>query len=135
MNIKALQTDQGREYLNDLFKNCCDDKGMAKQLTILSTPQHNDVVERRNRTLLDMVRSMMGQAKLPNSFWEDALLSAAFIINRVPSKSIPSTPYESWKGKTPDLSIMRPWGCVAYIHNTFHEYGKLGHRGNRYASS
>ena len=59
MNIIALQTDRGCEYLFDLFKIYCDDKGIARQLTIPSTPQQNGVAERRNRTLLDMVRSMM----------------------------------------------------------------------------
>ena len=76
-----------------------------------------------------MVGSMMAHANLPISFWGDALLSATYIINHVPSKYVPSTPYELWKGETPDLSIMRPWGCTCYIHNTFHEYGKLGPRG------
>ena len=59
-------------------------------------------------------------------------MSAAYIINRVPSKYVPSTPYELWKGETPNLSIMRPWGCACYIHNTSHEYGKLGPRGKKF---
>ena len=49
-----------------------------------------------------------------------------YILNRFPYKSIPSTSYEVWKGATPDLNIMRPWGCAAYAHNVSHEYGKLG---------
>ena len=68
VNTKALWTDRGREYLYDLFKNYCDDKGIATQLTIPSTPQHNGIVERRNITLLDMIRLMMAQANLPISF-------------------------------------------------------------------
>ena len=67
--IKSLRTNRGCEYLSDLFKAYCDEKGIARQLTIRYTPQQNGVVERRNRTLLDMVRSMMAQAKLPISFW------------------------------------------------------------------
>ena len=71
-------------------------KGIARQLIIPYTPQQNGVVERRNRTLFDMVRSMMAQANLPITFWGDALLTAAYILNRVLSKSVPSTPYELW---------------------------------------
>ena len=78
-----------------------------------------------------MVRLMIAQANLPISFRGDALLSATYIINLVPSKSVPSTPYELWKGETHDLSIMRPWGCTTYIHNTSHEYGKFGPRGKK----
>uniref|UniRef100_A0A2N9HFT4 Integrase catalytic domain-containing protein n=1 Tax=Fagus sylvatica TaxID=28930 RepID=A0A2N9HFT4_FAGSY len=69
--------------------------GKAYNLTISNTPQQNGVAERRNRTLLDMVRSMMAQANLPISFWGDALLTATYILNRVPSQSVSSTPYES----------------------------------------
>ena len=94
-------------------------------------PQQNGVVERRNMTLLGIVRSMMAQAKLPISFWGDALMISAYILNRVSSKSVPSTSYEVWKGTTPDLNVMRLWGCVAYVHNVSHEYGKLGPKGKK----
>ena len=92
VKIKTLRTDRGCEYLSDQFKSFCDEKGIALQLTIPYTPQQNGVAKRRNRTLLDMVRSMMAQANLPISFWGDALLTAAYVLNRVPSKSVLSTP-------------------------------------------
>jgi transposase InsO family protein len=57
--IKALRTDRGREYLSEQFKKICEEKGIARQLTIHYTPQQNGVAERKNRTLFDMVRSMM----------------------------------------------------------------------------
>ncbi|GJS37339.1 retrotransposon protein, putative, ty1-copia subclass [Tanacetum coccineum] len=59
------------------------------------TPQHNGVSERRNRTLLDMVRSMMSQTTLPKSFWDYALETAAHILNMVPTKKVEKTPYEN----------------------------------------
>ena len=68
IKIKSLWTDRGREYLFDLFKTYCDEKGITKQLAIPYTSQQNGAAERSNRTLLDMVRSMMVQAKLPISF-------------------------------------------------------------------
>ena len=71
----------------------------------------------------------MAQANLPISFWGDALLTAAYVLNRVPSKSVPSTPYELWNSNKPDLGNLNPWGCVAYIHNNNHQYGKLGPKG------
>ena len=57
--IKTLRIDSGREYLSEQFGELCENKGICRQLTILGTPQQNGVAERRNRTLLDMVRSMM----------------------------------------------------------------------------
>ena len=67
-SIKALRTDRGREYLSEQFKVHCEEKGVIRQLTIPRTPQQNGVAERRNRTFLDMVRSMMVQANLPISY-------------------------------------------------------------------
>ena len=71
--------------------------------------------ERRNRTLLDMVRSMISFTDLPFSFWGFALETAAFTLNRAPSKSVETTPYELWFGKRPNLSFLKIWGCDAYV--------------------
>uniref|UniRef100_A0A2N9F7V6 Integrase catalytic domain-containing protein n=1 Tax=Fagus sylvatica TaxID=28930 RepID=A0A2N9F7V6_FAGSY len=131
-SLKALRTDRGREYLSDQFKDLCEEKGIRRQLTIPNTPQQNGVAERRNRTLLDMVRSMMAQANLPISFWGDALLTAAYILNRVPSQSVSSTPYELWKGEKPNLEHLRPWGSAGFVHSTAHKYGKLGPRARKH---
>ena len=79
------------------------------------TPQCNGVSERRNRTLLDMVRSMMCLIGLPLSFWGYALETVAFTLNRAPSKSIETTAYELWFGKKPKLSFLKVWGCDAYV--------------------
>ena len=92
--IKTLRTDRECEYLSKQFRELYENKGIHRQLTIPETLQQNGVAERRNRTLLEMVRSMMAQAYLPISFWGDALMAVAYILNRVPSKSVPSTPYE-----------------------------------------
>ena len=75
----------------------------------------NGVSEQINRTLLDMVRSMMSQAELPISFWGHALLTAAIILNKVPTKAVETTPYEVWWGKKPSLSYLKIWGCEAYV--------------------
>ncbi|GJU11291.1 retrotransposon protein, putative, ty1-copia subclass [Tanacetum coccineum] len=69
-------------------------KDKVSQLTPPRTPQLNGVTERRNRTLLDMVRSMMSQATLPISFWGYALETAAHILNLVPTKKVSKTPFE-----------------------------------------
>ena len=80
-------------------------------------PQHNGVAERRNQTLLDMVRSMIGQADLPKSFGVMHLRveTIVSILNRVPSKSVDITSYEMWTNKNPYLSHMKVWGCLAYV--------------------
>src|SRR3954462_6180202 len=77
-------------------------------------PQRNGVSERRNRTLLDMVRSMMSQSDLPLAFWGYAPETAAFTLNRIPSKSVDKTPYDIWTGKRHSLSFLKIWGCEAF---------------------
>ncbi|GJX23732.1 retrotransposon protein, putative, ty1-copia subclass [Tanacetum coccineum] len=84
--IKALRSDRGGEYISQEFKDYLKACGIVQQLTPPYTPQHNGVSERRNRTLLDMVRSMMNLTTLPLSFWDYALESATRILNMVPTK-------------------------------------------------
>ena len=68
--------------------------GIVSLLTPPGTSQRNGVSERRNRTLLDMVRSMMSLTDLPLSFWGYALDTTAFTLNKAPSKSVETTLYE-----------------------------------------
>ena len=71
--------------------------------------------EHRNRTLLDMVRSMMSLTDLLLSFWGYALETITFTLNRAPSKSVGMTQYELWFGKKSKLSFLKVWGCDAYV--------------------
>src|SRR2546430_17071377 len=73
----------------------------------------NCVFERRNRTLKDMLRSMISHSTLPKSLWAEALKIAAHILNRVPTKATAKTPYELWTGRKPALGHFHIWGCPA----------------------
>ena len=106
-NIKTLLSDRGGEYLSHDFRTYLSDNGIISQLSAPGTPQQNGVAERRNRTLLDMVRSMLSFSTLPISFWGYALQTAIYILNMVPSKSVPKTPLELWNGRKPNLTHFR----------------------------
>nr|GEY47917.1 hypothetical protein [Tanacetum cinerariifolium] len=84
--IKSLRSDRGGEYMSQEFLDHLKDHGIIAHRTPPYTLQHNGVSERRNRTLLDMVRSMMSQKTLPKSFWDYALETAARILNMFPTK-------------------------------------------------
>ncbi|PPZ05609.1 hypothetical protein C5P41_24865, partial [Escherichia coli] len=114
-SIKALRSDRGGEYLSTEFDEYLREHGIVSQLTPPGTPQLNGVSERRNRTLLDMVRSMMSYTDMQIFFWGFTLESALYILNRIPSKSVSSTPYEIWHGRKPSLKHVKIWGCPAYI--------------------
>ncbi|GJT19404.1 retrotransposon protein, putative, ty1-copia subclass [Tanacetum coccineum] len=104
--IKAIRSDRGGEYTSHEFVNKMKSYGIVSQLTPPYTPQHNGVSERRNRTLLDMVQSMMNLTTLPKSFWGYALESAARILNMVPTKKVKRMPYEIWHVKAPQGCLL-----------------------------
>ena len=114
-SIKILRSDRGGEYLSTEFRDFLKENGIISQLTPPFTPQHNGVSERRNRTLLDMVRSMMTFTDLSIYSWGYALQTTVHILNRAPSKSVQKTPYEVWYGKPPSLNYLKVWGCPAYV--------------------
>ena len=92
--IKFLRSDRISEYLSYEFGLQLKQCGIVSQLTPRGTPQRNGVFEHCNRTLLDMVRSMMSLTNLPLSFWGYALETVAFTLNRASYKSVDTTPYE-----------------------------------------
>ena len=114
--IKIVRSDRGSEYYGkhgDLgqclgpFAEFLQSCGIKAQYTMPGTPEQNGVAERRNRTLMDMVRSMMSRTKLPQSLWGEALQTAMYILNRVPSKSVPKTPFELWTNRQPSLNHLK----------------------------
>nr|GEX86614.1 retrotransposon protein, putative, Ty1-copia subclass [Tanacetum cinerariifolium] len=105
--IKSLRSDRGGEYMSHEFLDHLKEHGIISHSTPPYTPQNNRVSERRNRTLLDMVRYMINQTTLPKSFWDYALETVARILNMVPTKKVDKTPYEIWHGQAPKLSYLK----------------------------
>lgn len=114
--IKALQSDNGREYCNGQFDAYLKQEGIKRRLTVPYTPQQNGVAERFNRTIVDMARCLLIQSGLPTMYWGEAINTANYLRNRCPSRSHDGkTPYELWHGKLPDLSHLRVLGARAFI--------------------
>ena len=91
--IKTLRSDRGGEYLSQEFIDYLKEYGIVSQWTPPGTPEWNGVSERRNQTLMEMVRSMTSHGKLPMFLWSYALETALHTLNRVPTKSVDKTPY------------------------------------------
>ena len=81
--IATIRSDHGREFENESFKSFCNDFGITHQFSSPRTPQQNGVVERKNRTLVEMARTMLKEYDLPSYFWAEAVNTACFISNRV----------------------------------------------------
>ena len=81
------------------------------------TPQQNGVAERINRTLVESVRSMLSDAKLPKKFWAKALSTAVYLRNRSPTTAVQGkTPFEAWAKEKPDVGHFKIFGCLCYAH-------------------
>lgn len=120
--VKIVRSDRGGEFYGRYdetgqkpgpFAKFLEKRGICAQYAMPGTPQQNGVAERRNRTLLDMVRSMMSFSTVPDSLWGEALKTAMYILNRVPSKAVSTTPFELWTGRKPSLRHLHVWGCPA----------------------
>ncbi|CAJ2663992.1 unnamed protein product [Trifolium pratense] len=115
--IVCLRTDRGGEFTSEIFNNFCSENGIKRQLTTAYTPQQNGVSERKNRTLLNMVRSMLAGRNVPKKFWPEAVKWATYVLNRSPTLSVKdSTPEEAWSGLKPSVHHFKIFGCLAYVH-------------------
>ena len=114
--ITTLRTDNGTEYRNTQFSSFCKTSGMTQQFTIPYNPSQNGVSERLNRTLLDIIRTVLIDSELPKSFWVEALLYATTVRNHSLTTNVEKlkTPYETWTGKLPDFSSLYAFGSHVY---------------------
>ena len=79
--VKALRTDRGGEFCSNEFTKFCEEKGIRRQLTVAYTPQQNGVAERKNRTILNMVRSFLNKGEVPKEFWPEAVVWSVHFLN------------------------------------------------------
>ncbi|GJV56036.1 ribonuclease H-like domain-containing protein [Tanacetum coccineum] len=124
--VKIIRCDNGTEFKNKVMSEFCEQKGIKREFSVARTPQQNGVAERRNRTLIEAARTMLADSKLPTTFWAEAVNTACYVQNRVlVVKPHNKTPYELFRGRTPALSFMRPFGCHVTILNTLDYLGKF----------
>ena len=119
-NIVSIRMDHGREFDNEFqFGNFCDKNGITHNFSAPRTPQSNGVVERKNRTLQEMSRTMLNEQNIPQKFWCNAVDTSTYILNRVLIRPfLNKTPYELYKGKKPTLGYFRVFGSKFFILNT-----------------
>lgn len=115
--IKMLRSDGGGEYVSDDFREFCEAEGIVHEVTPPYTPQHNGTAERKNRTLLNMIRTMLKGKNLPKCLWGEAAATAAYILNRCPSRRLNGrTPEEAWTGTKPNVMHLKIFGSICYKH-------------------
>ncbi|GJX08772.1 ribonuclease H-like domain-containing protein [Tanacetum coccineum] len=97
----------------------CEMKGIKREFSVARTPQQNGVAQKRNKTLIEVARTMLVDSKLPTTFWAEAVNTACYVLNRVlVIKPHTKTPYEIIRGRTSLIDFMKPFGCHVTILNT-----------------
>ncbi|KAJ4764255.1 polyprotein [Rhynchospora pubera] len=131
--IKKLRSDRGGEYNSKEFDKFCEDIGLERQVTIGFTPEQNGVAERKNRTIVEMARTMMNEKGLPLSFWAEATYTAVYLLNRCPTKAVENkTPFEAWSGgRKPSVNHLKVFGSVCYAHVPKEMRNKLEDKGEK----
>ena len=101
-------------------------QGINHNFPALGTPQQNGLVERKNRTLQEMARTMLNDNNLPKYFWAEAISISCYVLNRILLRPIlKKTPYELWKNKKPNISYFKVFRCKCFILNTKDNLGKF----------
>lgn len=112
----VIRSDGGGEYVNKELQAFYAIEGIQAQCTTAYSPQQNGVAERKTRTLQEMASCMLLDANLPKKYWGEAVMTAAYVQNRLPSRVIDKTPYEKWFGVAPAVNHFRIFGSPAYVH-------------------
>nr|GEZ60597.1 ribonuclease H-like domain-containing protein [Tanacetum cinerariifolium] len=123
---QSLLCDNKTEFKNREMNQFCQMKGIKIEFSVARTPQQNEVVERKNRTLIEVARTMLSDLLLPTTFGAEAVNTACYIQNKVlVTKPHNKTPYELLIGRSPNINFMKPFGCHVTILNILDHLGKF----------
>nr|GEX27923.1 retrovirus-related Pol polyprotein from transposon TNT 1-94 [Tanacetum cinerariifolium] len=119
-SIVSIRTDHDRQFDNEMqFGEFCNANGITHNFSAPRTPKSNGVVERKNKTLQEMSRTMLNEQSLPQSFWCNTVDTSTYILNRILIRAILiKTPYELLRGRKPTLDYFRVFGSKCFILNT-----------------
>ena len=127
--MKCVRSDRGGEFLSNAFKEICEQGGIRRQFTAPYSPQQNGVVERRNRTVMEIARSLLKGMKILGMFWGEAVRHSVHLLNRLPTRPMGDrTPFEAWNGRKPQLGHLKVFGCKAHVRPAMPHLKKLGDR-------
>ncbi|KAE8681332.1 hypothetical protein F3Y22_tig00111330pilonHSYRG00176 [Hibiscus syriacus] len=127
------RSDNGGEYKNSRFRDFCANNGIKMETTVPMTPQQNGIAEHMNKTLNERAISMRIHASLPKLLWAETINTAAYLINRGPLIPLDGgIPEEVWSKKEINLSHLRVFGCISYVHINSAEGSKLDAKSNKY---
>ncbi|KAK9182889.1 hypothetical protein WN944_026037 [Citrus x changshan-huyou] len=127
--IKSFRTDNGTEYTSGLFSKYLRNHRILHETSCVGTPQQNGMAERKNRHILETARALMFQMNVPKNYWSHGVLTTIYLINRLSSQVLEfKSPLEVLKNQKPNISHLRVFGCVCYVHQQAINRDKLDPR-------
>jgi hypothetical protein len=127
--IKCLRYDNGGDFTSKEFMDYCSSHGIKRKFFISRTPQQNGVVERKNKTVQEMARTMLMDSKLTDIFWTQTVHTIVHIQNRVMLiNNTDKTPHELWKGRPTNVKHFIVFGSKCYIKREDGRMGKFDSR-------
>ncbi|MBW0535737.1 hypothetical protein O181_075452 [Austropuccinia psidii MF-1] len=115
--VKRILTDGGGEFVNHQFKSLESQSGFIHSVSPPYTPEHNGFAERANQTILDKARCLLLTSNLPNFYWEEAVNTATYLVNSIPTPSRNNqSPYFLWTGVSPKIGMIRTFGFKVVFH-------------------
>lgn len=132
--IQIPKTDNAKDFFNSSLSFYLQSHGVVQQSSCAHTPQQNGVAERKNRHILEVARSLLFQGNVPTRFWGEAILTATYLINRMPSRVLDfHSPLEKFQGIFPTSHLVsqvpfKLFGCSAFVHIYPQYRGKLDAR-------
>src|SRR6266540_2803392 len=127
--IVKIRSDNGSELKNSHIDYYCDEHGIKHELSSTYTPKQNGVVERKNKTLITLARSILDEYGTPERFWAEAINTACYASNRLYlHRLLKKTSYEPLVGRKPNVSYFRVFGCKCYIYKKRQHLGKFQRR-------
>lgn len=113
--LKVFRTDGGGEYIRTQFEEYLTSQGIKHELSCPYTPPQNGVAERKHRHLIETTITLLHQSSVPLDYWFDALATATYLINRLPSSTLGNvSPFEKLYCQAPDFGFMKVFGCRCY---------------------
>jgi hypothetical protein len=130
--IKILRSDNGGEYTSNEFGRFCRDVEIKRELTTPYNPQQNGVAERKNRTIMEAVKTMIHDQDLPMHLWDEAARTTIYVQNRLSHSALGfKTPEEMFTGKKPEVSHLKIFGCPVFVHIPKEKRTKLDPSGKK----
>jgi hypothetical protein len=126
MSIKCLRFDGGGKYFSNEFNELLKEHGIQRKYSCSYFSQQNGILERKNKHIAKIAHAMLNEKNLPNYFWAEAVATTVYIMNQTPTTIVHGMTFEEkFIGKKPDVSHLKVFSCIAYMHVPHEKRSKL----------